>query len=202
MNAASTSSTMPFGVTLDQLDALYHLAGKLRANGDLIATGNAAALAAGSLPIIGETIFEIANAVHELIEQISAQTQVEPGQLDGHNSNADANANENASNAAAVAACGQLTGRCANVTKTATSAPTLPTLPTFESDMDEVLLQAFSVMQLMTTAVHQSDTQEDVTGACRLVTDLLWKVHEYITSNFDARPATYHPSAISGSLQG
>jgi hypothetical protein len=190
MNAASTPNVMPFGVTLDQLDALYHLTGKLRANGDLIAAGNTAALAAGSLSVIGETIFETANAVHALIELIGTQTQVELQKLDDNAANANANANANA----AAAANGKATARCTNVPKTTALAPALAT---FDSDMDEVLLQAFSVMQLMTTAMHQSDIQEDVTGACRLVTDLLWKVHEYIASNFDAQPARHRQGIIS-----
>jgi hypothetical protein len=61
-------------------------------------------------------------------------------------------------------------------------------LPTFDSDMHETLLRAYSITQLMNIAAHQGDDMEEASGACRLVPDLLWKVQEYIAANFDSLP--------------
>lgn len=60
--------------------------------------------------------------------------------------------------------------------------------PAFDSDIHEALLQAFSVMQLMTIAVHQDNGMDDASGACQLVSELLWRVHEYLAANFDSLP--------------
>lgn len=60
--------------------------------------------------------------------------------------------------------------------------------PAFDSNMHEALLQAFSVMQLMTIAAHQDNGMEDASAACRLVSELLWKVHEYVVTKLASSP--------------
>ncbi len=76
--------------------------------------------------------------------------------------------------------------RLAGATATPTSAATQATRPAFDSDMHEALLQAYSIMQLINIAAHQDDGTDDASGACTLVSALLWKVHEYVVANFES----------------
>jgi hypothetical protein len=61
-------------------------------------------------------------------------------------------------------------------------------LPTFDSDVHEHLMQAHSIMLLMERAAQQDDGMDGASDACRLVSDLLWKVNEYIADRFDSLP--------------
>lgn len=61
-------------------------------------------------------------------------------------------------------------------------------LPSFDSDMHETLLQAYSISQLLNVAAHQSDGMKEARAACRLLPGLLWQVQEYIAANFDSLP--------------
>ncbi|MFC3127784.1 XAC0095 family protein [Coralloluteibacterium stylophorae] len=61
-----------FGITLDQIDDLNRLVQMISAHGDAIAAGSAG-LAAQTLPLLGEAIFEGAEAVRTILDQVEAQ---------------------------------------------------------------------------------------------------------------------------------
>lgn len=63
-----------FGITSDQFDELDHLIHRLRAHGDVIASGGADELSKGSLLFIGEVIFEAASTVADIFDRIDEQT--------------------------------------------------------------------------------------------------------------------------------
>ena len=73
-----------FGVTLDQIDALECLVRAISAQGDVIATTPAAELADGTLPQLGQAIFDAAAAVQELLEQVETQRLGEGADPDTH----------------------------------------------------------------------------------------------------------------------
>ena len=59
-------------------------------------------------------------------------------------------------------------------------------LPIFAHGMHDRILRAYSIMQLLGIAAYQDDGMDDAGGACRVVSDLLWQVNEYIADNFDS----------------
>ena len=58
--------------------------------------------------------------------------------------------------------------------------------PAFAGDMHSSLLQARSIMQVMSSAADQADGAEGMAGCCRAVFDLLGSVIEYVEANFGA----------------
>jgi hypothetical protein len=67
------SERYPFGITLDQVDALNRLIDMITAHGDVITTTPATELADHTLSLLGHAIFTDARAVRDLIDQIEAQ---------------------------------------------------------------------------------------------------------------------------------
>lgn len=62
-----------FGVTLDQIDALNRLIFMISAHGDVVFASEDAELANGTLPLLGDAIFNDARAVREIIRQVESQ---------------------------------------------------------------------------------------------------------------------------------
>lgn len=151
MSADMTSKDLAFGATSDQIDEIERLLRIISAHGDVVWAGSASELNEGSLPVLGETIYEAAEALCSIFDEIGGQTLKD-----------------------AVTASAPVVART--------------DLPTFDSDVGDSLLQAFSVMQLMNIAAQQDGGLRDASGSCRLVTELIWNVHEYIADNFDPLP--------------
>lgn len=63
----------PFGVTLDQIDTLERLVGTIAAHGDIVATGPTAELADGTLPHLGQAVYDAAVAVRVILDEVQAQ---------------------------------------------------------------------------------------------------------------------------------
>lgn len=62
-----------FGVTLDQIDALNRLIFMISAHGDVVFASQDAELANGTLPLLGNAIFNDARAVREIICEVESQ---------------------------------------------------------------------------------------------------------------------------------
>lgn len=62
-----------FGVTLAQMDTLEGLARTLAAHGDVVATGDAAGWAGGTLPAMGSAVFDAAAAVRGVLDAVETQ---------------------------------------------------------------------------------------------------------------------------------
>lgn len=62
-----------FGVTVDQVDALDRLIQTISAHGDVVAAGHNAELAAHTLPLMGQAIYDAAVAVRDILDQVEAQ---------------------------------------------------------------------------------------------------------------------------------
>jgi hypothetical protein len=67
-----------FGVTVDQIDQLNGLMSSIRAHGDVISAGGLGALTAGTLPALGNAIFEGANEARVLLSQLESQPLNDP----------------------------------------------------------------------------------------------------------------------------
>jgi hypothetical protein len=70
---ADRSHPFVVGVTIDQVDKLDRLIRTIAAHGDVIAAGGAAHLDVQSLPALGDTIYDAANAVRSILDQIGEQ---------------------------------------------------------------------------------------------------------------------------------
>ncbi|MCL7713484.1 XAC0095 family protein [Stenotrophomonas mori] len=68
-----------FGVTLAQIDTLDGLLCTLAAQGDVLASGDAAGLAGGTLPSMGRAVFEAAAAVRGVLDAVETQRLVVDG---------------------------------------------------------------------------------------------------------------------------
>lgn len=62
-----------FGLTLEQVDALHRLIDLISAHADLVTATRGADLAAPTLPVVGQAIFDGAGAVREIIRQTESQ---------------------------------------------------------------------------------------------------------------------------------
>lgn len=71
---------------VEQLDAMHRLLGMIAAHGDVVASVQARELAPGTLPAIGQTIYDDANAVRDILDQVEAQR---PGQATGRRDGVD-----------------------------------------------------------------------------------------------------------------
>lgn len=72
--------TSVYSLDLEQLDAMDRLLQIIAAHGDIVATMHAAELAPGTLPVIGQVIYDHARAVRGILDQVEAQ---HPGQTRG-----------------------------------------------------------------------------------------------------------------------
>jgi hypothetical protein len=85
------SGRLAFGISLDQVDALDRFVRTIAAHGDVISTGVAAHLDERSLPALGEAIYDAANAVRDILDQIGKQklekavADSDPGRKGGDN---------------------------------------------------------------------------------------------------------------------
>jgi len=70
-----------FGVTLAQIDTLEGLVRTLAAHGDVVAAGNAARFAEGTLPSIGRGVFDAAAAMRGLLGVVETQRLAEDAGL-------------------------------------------------------------------------------------------------------------------------
>ena len=68
-----TGERYPFGITLNQVDALNRLIDMITAHGDVITTTHATELADHTLSLLGHAIFTDARALRDIIDQIEAQ---------------------------------------------------------------------------------------------------------------------------------
>lgn len=64
---------LALGVTGDQFDELDRLTRRFWAHGDVVWAGNAFGLNVESLPALGETIHEAADAINSLLDRIEEQ---------------------------------------------------------------------------------------------------------------------------------
>ncbi|WP_202840926.1 XAC0095 family protein [Luteimonas saliphila] len=71
--AKDTKDPLVFGMTLDQLDTLNRLHGRLYAFGDLVFGAERIDLADGTLTALGDVIFEEADAASELMDKVAGQ---------------------------------------------------------------------------------------------------------------------------------
>lgn len=71
--AADEVSGYAFGVTLAQIDTLDGLLRTLAAHGDVLASGDAAGLAGGTLPSIGRAVFDAATTVRGVLDAVETQ---------------------------------------------------------------------------------------------------------------------------------
>jgi len=67
-----------FGMTGDQFDTLDRLVQTISAHGDMVANGDAAALASDTVPLVGQAIFEGMEAVRALLDAVEAQPLGQP----------------------------------------------------------------------------------------------------------------------------
>ncbi|WP_242103531.1 hypothetical protein [Lysobacter sp. M2-1] len=70
-----------FGVTLDQIDALDRLIQAISAHGDVVAAGHTAELAGGTLPLLGQAIYDAAVTLRAILDQVEAQRLGEGARL-------------------------------------------------------------------------------------------------------------------------
>src|SRR5690606_15524843 len=70
---AGTGGAFPYGVHVEQVDALDRLLGMIAAHGDVLATVQAIELAPGTLPVIGQAILDHAQAARSILDQVEAQ---------------------------------------------------------------------------------------------------------------------------------
>ncbi len=71
--AAGEAQGYTFGVTLAQMDTLDGLLRTLAAHGDVLASGDAAGFADGTLPSIGRAVFDAAVAVRGVLDAVETQ---------------------------------------------------------------------------------------------------------------------------------
>lgn len=72
-DAAGEAQGYTFGVTLAQIDTLDGLLRTLAAHGDVLASGDAAGLAGGTLPSMGRAVFDAATTVRGVLDAVEAQ---------------------------------------------------------------------------------------------------------------------------------
>lgn len=72
-DAADEAPGYAFGVTLAQIDMLDGLVRTLAAHGDVVASGDAAGFADGTLPSIGRAVFDAAVAVRGVLDEVETQ---------------------------------------------------------------------------------------------------------------------------------
>lgn len=73
LDAAGEAQGYAFGVTLVQIDTLDGLLRTLAAHGDVLASGDAAGLAGGTLPSMGRAVFDAAAAVRGVLDAVETQ---------------------------------------------------------------------------------------------------------------------------------
>ncbi|MBN8798399.1 MAG: hypothetical protein J0H45_03425 [Stenotrophomonas nitritireducens] len=71
--AAGEAQGYTFGITLAQMDTLEGLVRTLAAHGDVVATGDAAVWAGGTLPSLGRAVFDAAAAVRGVLDAVETQ---------------------------------------------------------------------------------------------------------------------------------
>ena len=76
------AGTYSHGLRLEQLDALEPLLGMIAALGDVLATVQAAELADGTVPVIGQAIHDHARAMRGILDQVEAQRLEAPAGRD------------------------------------------------------------------------------------------------------------------------
>lgn len=62
-----------FGITVAQIDAIDRLLQTMSAHGDVVSTGRTAELADGTLPQLGQAIFDAASALQDILDQVETQ---------------------------------------------------------------------------------------------------------------------------------
>jgi hypothetical protein len=62
-----------FGLTVDQVDALHRLVQTIAAHGDVLALGDTAELADGTVPTLGQAIHDAAATVRTILDQATTQ---------------------------------------------------------------------------------------------------------------------------------
>ena len=72
-----------FGITGDQFDTLDRLVQTISAHGDMVANGDAAALASETVPLVGQAIFDGMEAVRALLDAVEAQPLRQRGDRTG-----------------------------------------------------------------------------------------------------------------------
>ncbi|WP_407351134.1 XAC0095 family protein [Luteimonas sp. R10] len=73
-DAGHADDPLVFGMTLDQLDTLNRLHDRLHAYGDLVFGVERTDLADGTLTVLGDVIFEVAEAASALMDKVAGQT--------------------------------------------------------------------------------------------------------------------------------
>lgn len=73
LDAAGEAQGYAFGVTLAQIDTLDGLVRTLAAHGDVLASGDAAGMAGGTLPSMGRAVFDAAAAVRGILDAVETQ---------------------------------------------------------------------------------------------------------------------------------
>ncbi|SEK37618.1 hypothetical protein SAMN05428989_0001 [Pseudoxanthomonas sp. GM95] len=77
-SAYACEGSLAFGATVDQIDRLNGLISSIRAHGDVISAGGLGALTAGTLPALGNEIFERADEARRLLSRLEAQPLNDP----------------------------------------------------------------------------------------------------------------------------
>ncbi|WP_407352153.1 XAC0095 family protein [Luteimonas sp. R10] len=72
-DAGHADDPLVFGMTLDQLDTLNRLHDRLHAYGDLVFSVEPIDLADGTLTVLGDVIFEVADAASALMDKVAGQ---------------------------------------------------------------------------------------------------------------------------------
>lgn len=69
-----------YRLDVEQLDAMHRLLGVIAAHGDVVACVQGTELAPGTLPVIGQAIYDDARALRDILEQVEMQ---HPGKASG-----------------------------------------------------------------------------------------------------------------------
>jgi hypothetical protein len=69
----ATGERFVFGLTVDQVDALHRLLQTISAHGDVLALGDTAELADGTVPTLGQAIHDAAATVRAILDQATTQ---------------------------------------------------------------------------------------------------------------------------------
>lgn len=67
------ASSFAFGITLDQADTLDRLVRTIAAHGDVVAAGSASPLDQRTLPALGEAIYDAAQVVRGILDEVAKQ---------------------------------------------------------------------------------------------------------------------------------
>lgn len=72
--AGAEAEDFVFGVTMDQFDTLDRLVCRVRAHGDVVSGSDEAHFDSNTLPLVGDAIYEQAEALHALLGEVEGQS--------------------------------------------------------------------------------------------------------------------------------